>query len=495
MRGACTLLAVTMLSSGPLVTKPAAAQTVEFRSGAAGLPEAEDVLLRILRRGDYVVITRDTVLGPQETISSDVILLGSALRVEGRVASDLVAVQADLFARPGGTFEGTVVVLGGGFYGTTLARLRNPPLVAAGADYAVEERDEGERYLIFGPGGRTRLHLPGLYGLLLPEYERVSALAIDWGIELESVAAAAIPEARAAIRLRTGPGEVDGDLELRWPLRRHAVVLRGGRTYRSNDRWINGDVVNSVYAILAAVDTRNYYDARFVETGLQLGYGTRIRWQHGLLVGWERARSLENRDPFSIATVRGGFQPVLPVDEADIVGLRIENLVEVWTGTRSILELGLDFEAADRAAAGDLTFGLLEGAARARFETLGGQYVLIAARGQFPTSSSAPRQRWRGLGGWGTLPTLRPVERVGDRLWWVEATYRVPLSRRLGFLGELVPWARYASGNAWTDEDDRPDVVHNVGLGLMLGRLSLAVYSDPGADFKTVAAVGFEAMR
>ena len=473
----------------------AGAQTVELRRGRQGLAWADEAVARVLARGEYRVLTRDTVLGPDVVVGGDVVVLGATLRIEGRIEGDLIAVESDLFARPGGEIEGRVVVLGGGFYGSSLAKLGSAPLDASRYGYQVEEPEAG-RYVIVGPGTSRVLKLPGLYGFQFPTYERVNGLSLAWGIELRGGQFGWVPEAAARIGYRSVRTDVDGDLELRWPFGRHAIRVRGGLTVRSNDRWINGDIENSLYSLMAAVDTRNYYEAGFAEAHLQLGHGMYLRWSHDLVLGWERARSLEGRDDlFSIVTVREGFHPNPAVREADIASLALATEVQTLARDGLSLDLRLSLEAAEQDVAGDLSFTLLAAAARGVIRTLGDQSLVLLGSGQTAGSSGAPPQRWRALGGWGTLPTLAPGGRWGDRAWWLAATYRLPLPWGLGALGPIVPWLEYAAGNAWPSDGVRPAAVHNVGVGVWLGPVGTALFTDPGDDFHTFLGLGFDPRR
>jgi hypothetical protein len=470
-------------------------QQVELRRGSQGSAHADDVLEAVLERGSYELIVHDTVLSADAVIEGDVLVIGASLRVEGRILGDLVGVQSDIFARPGGRIDGSVVVIGGGFYGSSLAELGSRPIDAAAYVYAVELREDGS-YLITAPGSEAQVRLPGLYGLLLPLYDRVNALTLTAGVDLERGGSVWLPEARLRVRYRSVRRTFDGDLDLAWPLGRHELSLSGGRGVRSNDSWINDDVANSVYAIVGAVDTRNYYDAYFTEAGVRLGFGSETLWQNDFVFGWERARSLENRDPFSLFDARaGGFQPNLAVIEADIASFAFTSSVGVWVGQTSGLDAEISIEVAEQDVAGDLSFALLGGALRAEIGTTGDQTLLLEGRGQYPLSDDAPPQRWRALGAWGSLPTLVPTGRAGDRMWWVGATYRVPLGTDIGRLGRLAPWLQYAAGNAWSDLAPRPAAVHDIGLGLSLGPLAAAVYTSPSDDFKTVLTIGFEARR
>jgi hypothetical protein len=487
--GALSALCVILAVSGA----DAVAQTVEFRRGTRGDAVADGVLTRVLERGNYRVLTGDSVLAAGDVMVGDVILIGGALRVEGRIEGSLVGVQSDIFARPGGRFDGAVAVLGGGFYGSSLAQLDSPVVDASRVAYRVEVTEDGT-YVISAPGGKTAVRLPGLYGFLMPQYDRVNAVTFVWGIGLEPGPQAWIPEAAARVRFYTVREAFDGELELKWRFGRQAVIVRGGRVVRSNDRWINSDLENSLYALIGGIDTRNYYDARFAEAVIRLETGTHYRWTNDLIAGWERADSLVNRDPFSIFSVRGGFQPNAPVTPADAASLALQSVFQFRDRRLSKLEIEMSVEHADQEVAGDLSFTLFGAAARADLRVGSEATLVLEARGQAPTSSGAPAQRWRALGGWGTVPTLLPVGRQGDRMWWGAATYRLPLAR-VGARWRLVPWLQYAAGNAWVDEGQRPPAVHNLAAGLSLGPLALGIFSDPSDDFRTVLSLGFDRYR
>ncbi|NIU78064.1 MAG: hypothetical protein GWN71_32280, partial [Gammaproteobacteria bacterium] len=77
--GAALVLALIPRAGG------AAAQMVEFHRGTRGEPRAEEVLERVLARGRYRVIARDTILAAGEAIAADVIVVRATLRVEGEI--------------------------------------------------------------------------------------------------------------------------------------------------------------------------------------------------------------------------------------------------------------------------------------------------------------------------------------------------------------------------------------------------------------------------
>jgi hypothetical protein len=468
---------------------PLVGQEVRFRRGTGGQPRADQLLLRTLARDTFIVIAHDTVLGPDVRISSDVLVLNATLRLEGEIEGNLVGVQSDIFARPGSRVGGSIVTMAGGFYGSTLARVTTPSVNAAPYDYRVDVQDDST-FVISGPGRRSRLRLVGQYGFDLPNYDRVDALTLRWGADYQPGARPLVPYGRGRLLFHTARGDVGGWLELRWPFGRHALVLRGGRVARSNDEWTQGDIENSITSLLVAMDTRSYYDARYAEAALRLEYGERRIWSFDLRSGWEQARSLANEDPFSIFSVLGGFQPNTPVIDADIVSATVGAGFELFAGGLSLLQLEGSLEGADSDLASDLSFLLWSGRLLGQLSGAGGS-LRLEARGQLAGGSGAPPQRWGALGGWGSLPTLRPLERQGDHLWWVQAEYRRGLTARIDYVGRLTGWLRYAVGNAWIDGEPRPSVVHNIGVGVAMSLLQLGVFTAPSDDFDTVLVVGF----
>lgn len=471
-----------------VVAGSSSGQQVFFRAGAGGVPRAEAILRASLSEGRYQIIDRDTVLGPGRVVEGDILVLGATLRIEGQVTGDVIGVQSDIFTRPGARIGGSVAVMGGGFYGTELARLEAPPVVAAAYDYRVRKRDDGS-YLIVGPGGEAEVRLVGLYGFLPPHYDRVNALTLRWGLAYRPGSRSLLPQVDGRLTFHTARTEAGGELIVWWPFGRHAWVVRGGRETRSNDEWIRSDLENSFWSVLLAMDTRAYYDARFVEGALRLEYGERARWTLELEGAWEQARSLRNRDPFSVFSIRGGFRPNTLVAEQDIASATLRMILDLWSGGRPRLQLEGAIEAADRDVVSDLSFVLFSGSLEASTE-IGPGTFRVETRGQAPATDDAPPQRWRALGGWGTLPTRVPLERQGDHLWWVAAEYRVPVTR-IDYFGELAPWLRYVAGNAWLEGEPEPPSVYNLGIGARLGYLEAGVFTAPDDDFDTVLVLGF----
>lgn len=467
----------------------AGAQEVEFRSGSGGLPLADGVIREVLRRDRYRVVARDTILEAGDVIDQDVIVLGASLRLAGAVRGDLIAVESDIFTRPGARAEGAVVVLNGGFYGSALADLATKPIDGSLYDYRVEQPD-ATRYRIVAPGGRASLRPLGLMGLLAPSYDRVNALTLAAGVRWEPGGASVLPSMEVRARGRSARERLDGEVRLDWSLGRNDIFISGGRTVRTNDAWILDDFGNSVTSLMLSADYRDYYDARFVGAGVRVAHGQTVRWDHRVTFDFEDSRSLQNQDPFSIFDYRGDFRLNRAVDEGEIGSLSLVSSLEAWPRPLSELTVTLRAEGAARDLVGDFTYARVWAALRAELSTADRHWLVLNARAQGMGGADTPRQRWVALGGERTLPVLDRLARGGDQLWWLELVYRVEAGPSLGPLGLLQGWVSYGAGNAWLRGGPRPAVTHNLGLGVNLGPVSLGAYTDPGDEFESRVIVG-----
>jgi hypothetical protein len=85
-------VALLVFASGAL------AQRVELRG--RGDVDTDIFLRRLINSGAYVLIARDTLLSHNDTIPGTALVAGSTVRIDGVVAGDLIAVDANVFLRP-----------------------------------------------------------------------------------------------------------------------------------------------------------------------------------------------------------------------------------------------------------------------------------------------------------------------------------------------------------------------------------------------------------
>lgn len=472
LRGGAAAVAASVV-----VVTAADAQTVRLSARNAFDREARQRIEEAIEAGRYRIWTRDTILVAGDTVDGDVFLLRATARLSGTVAGQVIGIESEVFVRPGAEIRGGAVVLNGGYYGTQLARV-GPVFHLPIADYRVRERErDGETvYEVRPPRAESRLSTLGVSGLILPGYERVSALTVPWGVEYRPPPGA-WPRVRALVRYRTARGRADGELRLRSETGPFAVTAEGGRTTATRDAWISGELENTLASLGFAADHRNYYDAKFARAGLELRQGRRVRLVHGLAVEWEEAASLRNRDPFSFFESEGGFRPNPAVADGRLALLRAATELSAAPG-RSAIRAAASWEVADRGVAGDFTY--TRAAAEADWEapTFGRQRLRVRGRAGGPLAGTVPPQRWTALGGYKTLPTFDPLSLRGDTYLFVQSTYFVPLLT--SGLGDVTAWVQHAVGSAW--EGARPPFEQNLGVGLDLGPFAVWLFGDPGAS-------------
>lgn len=473
------LLAVATLGVSPLASDVGAvAQTVQLANRAKFDPEVLDRIEDALAAGRYVVFLRDTVLSAQDTVEGDIFLFKATARVAGVVTGQIVGVESELFVRPGAEIRGGVVVLNGGYYGTQMARI-GPVQHLAIADYRVREVDarRGPRYRITPPQPESGLTLPGVSGLLLASYERVSALTLPWGIEYRPGEVRWLPEARAVVRYRTARKRFDGEARFAWAAGAFGVSVEAGRATESQDTWITGGFENTLASLGFAADHLNYYEAKFARARVEAHHGRGARFRHRVRIEWEEASGLRSVDPFSLFETEGGFRPNPAITDGRLVTLRAGSELDLPLG-RSALRISAFWEVADAQVAGEFTYARVGGEAVWQAPGLSDHTLRVRARGGGPVSRSPPRQRWISLGGYKTLPTLDALSLRGDTHLFVQSTYGVPLLST--GLGDLVAWVQHAVGSAWVGS--RPRLDQNVGLGLDFGPFAVWLFADPAAS-------------
>ena len=331
------------------------------------------------------------------------------------------------------------------------------------------------------------ISLPFGIGLRIPSYNRVDGVAIPWGPDIR-LANGKIRIATAAT-YRSHIGEIDPSAEgMIAVAKADTVRFFGGRSTFSNDIWIRSDIINSLTALAAGSDTRNYFRADRGEVELfhtitqplmrivpSVGMLHEFAWSTGdsaahTSAPWSffgRKDELKMRR-INPAVVRGHITSALG-------GLRLiydDNVTKARLGLR--VEHALD---APETATLDGSFTQLTLDARADFPTFGLQRFKFTGHSVIG-GGDAPPQRYAYLGGSGTLSTVDLLALGGDRLVFVEGEYEYPLARPvLQFVGAPVLNLRYAAGAAGVGELD--EFIHNLSAGISLKIVKVEYHIDP----------------
>jgi hypothetical protein len=470
IRRAC--LAALMLAGGLARAQQPAVVVRDAGPGPVG-----HYLERLLLRPDTRVIVGDTVtIARDSTYPGAVVVIGARANVAGTVHGDIVVVGGDLFLKPGGDIQGQGIAIGGGAHnsllGTTggLVSHRDFTFVAERTANGIElsYRDQ------YVGAGRSLFDLPAVYGLRIPSYDRSNGLSLPAGptVNLGPVSLDAVATYRSQI------GRIDPAVTARTRLGRMTWIdAFAGRETRTNDKWINGSLSNSLNSFLSGHDERNWYRAtgawatfdRMFETSTLVA-------TYSLGASFERAQPARpglnpSSGPWSIidrADVdEGMFRPNPQIAGGDITSV-IGGAAYQWTAGDIKARLALDLEVPVNVSTGEnFAQGTLDG--RIEFPTFGAQRYRLDLHG-VGTRNAAPGQRFVYLGGGGSLPTVEPLLSIGgDELLFIESRYEIPVSIvPLPFVGPPTLTFRHVLGSAGVQ--DLPDFTQIVGV-----RLSVSV--------------------
>ena len=462
----------------------AATASAQQRIELHGRGDAEnDAFLRsVLRRSDLIVIRNDTLIARNDTLRGTVLVLvpTTSARIDGAVVGDVVVVDGNLFLRPTARVSGRVYNIGGGYYPSELAVVTGGTRTQPNAPYEAEARDDGV-LIIRGTSRRSALVLDGVYGFTPPTYDRVDGLTPRFGAGLVLPRIGLIePSIRGHVQYHSLRENIVGGGELALTRRRTEIAGGWERSTLTNERWIRGDLMNSLGFLVQGKDYHDYYEAEraYVELRRTLEDGPRLT--KAFLRGQvEDATSLRPGNPWTLmGTPRVNN---LAVDDGRITSAIAGMSVE-WTHPSHVVELAGSVELA-----------------RAMFDSnhefagfvVNGEWAMPALsdhslefdlhfQGPLPGTDSLPRQRWSFIGGSGTLNTFALAEFRGDRVAFVETQYSIPLPNRfrMRLLGLPTIDLLHKTGMAW-NHDESMRFRQNVGIRLRYNVVYVRAVTDP----------------
>jgi hypothetical protein len=454
-------------------------------------------LARVLRSTHSVMdgFGRPVHLPRGARFETDLVIVSPRVTVAGRVDGNVVVVGGDLFTHPGGRIQGDAIAIGGGVYQSALASIQGA-VEAFRDETFVVERTPGQIALTHATARveyeRGTIHWPLRVGVRVPSYTRVDGLVLPWGPMVSLAGGRVRVDPTLTYRSHIGtldPGvRVTGEAGV---LRFQGDARRGTFT---NDRWIRGDVVNSLTTLWAGRDARNYYRAdrfdgrvalRLRTTDLTVEPYVGARSERAWSIGVSREShpwSLFGRD-----SVEGIFRPNPAVAHVRISS-GLAGAFLRWTPEDVDLRLAADFETAFDIAGprSDIPlpvpaeFHQLVLHGSVNFPTFAGQS--LRARARRVTSSRfgrlPPPQRFHYLGGGGTIPTMNLLEQGGTELFFFETAYLIPLPfLELPFIGSPELVLRYMTGAAGFNE--LPPLRQNVGARLGFRFIGINYLIDP----------------
>jgi hypothetical protein len=342
--------------------------------------------------------------------------------------------------------------------------------------------------------------LPLGIGFRIPSYDRVNGLTLPWGPNL-SLGDGRV-DLDALVSYRSHLGNFDPSIEGSFrPGYNNEIELYIGRGTFTNDAWIRSDLMNSGAAIFVGTDARNYYRAdraslRFIRT-LTTGNYTLTPFLGGNIEkDWSTGSRQPTRRPWS-AFGRSDTLRMLRANPAVVKG----NLASVLIGTgmeyfrgEVDAKLSATVEHAFRSPVercvftpgggpceigeGSFTQGTIHG--EVFFPTFGTQTFSFRGHTVLSRDTVSP-QRFAYLGGAASLPTVDLLALGGDRLFYAEGEYMIPINRiMLRMLGSPFIALRYAVGSAGIRE--LPSFIQNIGIGAGISFLRVDYHIDPAGD-------------
>jgi hypothetical protein len=349
--------------------------------------------------------------------------------------------------------------------------------------------------------------LPLGIGIRVPGYNRVDGFVLPWG-PMISLAQDRI-RIDPTITYRSNIGKIDPFVKMSFKdTGGIGFELAGGRSTFTNDDWIRSDFINSLATLGVGSDSRNYYRADrgwallsyetthsgFVTTP-SVGVLTENDWSTGSPVRhtnapWSffgKTDSLKMRRP-NPAIARGhitsGFAHLITEYAVDAVKASLDVGVEhaFKTPPKIVVVDNSPVGFANTSALDVITttgpFTQITIGSKASFPTFGTQHFDFRGRAVFTPGDIAPPQRFAYLGGAGTLATVDLLALGGDRLFYVEGEYSVPIEQIvLPIVGNPIVSARYAAGAAGIGK--LPDFIQNIGVGLGVRFLKAEYHIDP----------------
>lgn len=478
------LAAASTLAFGAL---PAVAQepTVEVDSS---LPFATKRVIDIaLDAPDAEIAAGSTTVERGRVHRGSLVQLGGRLEIEGTVTGDVTAIDSRVYLRPGARIGGHLTVLGGGFYGTTMATvegrevwLRQEPVrvVRPGPDRLRIER--------VAPETAFPLEPKGLMGVVVHEYNGVDGLLFGVAAGLKKLPRQPRTELVFGPVFRTARDDVGWDLAALRELPRRGVTV-GGRVHRiteTHQRWQRSDLGNSFASLVYSDDDRTYFERTgyeaWVERAVDPTITVRARWRD------DDFESLAGREPFAFFDDENWPRnPEIDEGRGRALGVEVtldrRNAPDFPTGG---FHLRGSYD--HWGFGGDLEHEAGEVEARGYLPLFGESFLglRVMAGGRLDDGPLPTQFRWRlGSGGVITGYDAFDPRLVGDRMAVANARLHLAIPSPVRVFETLYLVGLADVGDAWVDGDD-PEAVSGFGGGLAVrGQFRyIGVFGSYGVD-------------
>lgn len=395
----------------------------------------------------------NTRLFKDSVFATSVVVVGSDATVASTVHGDVLALEGNVFLRPGAHIDGRAIAVGGRVYDSRDAVVIGGKLSYPDVRIDADTTKDGIALDYVAPAGPELagiITLPMLFGFRVPAYDRVDGLSAVWGPRFSLLGDHLRVDPTITYRSDLGMWDPEAGIEV--PLGPDWLISGdAGRYTLSNDEWIEPGTENSLAALAIGHDYRNYWRAdRFRGTITHTWAAASGQFSLGAGAETERDWSARAGGPWSItgSEATDGMLRPNPVIEhgrlSSVVGSAAASYQfgDVKLSGDAGVERPFDTPLGERFT--QTTFD-----ADISFPTFGTQHFAIHAHGVLTAGDTAPAQRFAYLGGAGTLPTLDVLSLGGDHLLYVLGVYTIPITKlRVKYLGPPTIVLRDAFGSA-----------------------------------------------
>lgn len=418
----------------------ATAQQVSIRE--RGLGPGAAVIDSVLAQPHAVRTGQGPLVLPRDsTVSRSLVVIGRPTYVASRVQGDLMVIGGDLYLRPGSDISGRAIAIGGTVSETTLGRVGGTVQSHRDETFVAEAGTGGRislvaRDLRMNRTGDTArvVRLAGIRGVKIPSYDRVNGLSLPVGVLI--VPGDGMLAFEPTLTYRSRLGELDPQVAMRvGPVDYPRFTARVARDTRTNERWITGDLINSLKTFAFGTDTRNYFRSDIAE-----GFAFRPRESETARVVPFVGARYERVSP---VTATGNVYSILfqsdsekvrrpnpLVERGDIgsalAGVEYRSLPED-DPVRTVLRGSLEQSVVSPAGTSNFTQLTLDGTYQ--FPTFGTHRLHLRGHAVATIGGATPMARYAYLGGSRTLSISRLLEFGGDQLVFLDSRYLIPFER------------------------------------------------------------------
>ncbi len=422
-----------------------------------------------VRRGNLMEPMRTVVVDDDDFVRGFVLSVTGDVEIYGDVNNDVLSLFGDVFIGPDAVVRGDVVSLTG----------RVDVAKDASVYGEVYSGEKGRK----GRWHRFRRRSNEINFSSGASYNRVDGLSIFDAISYKD-ADSVLPNvwARAGYALESARWRFD--LGLEQVILHRPVLAVGGSYYRklvSEDDWLLSSMENSLFAVVACEDFRDYYEAEGGTAWLKVKPVKHLTFKGGFT--YEDTRWFDAQP--NLWRVFGGDKRFRENFSSVDPALREGGAAVLDSNANAFVHARLEFDSRDEDDPFDRSAWAAVGSLERSHPDISSDYdysryqldvqryqklhrrIMLIMRGVFGASDGEPpMHKLFYLGGLGTLHGYRHKEFMGQRFWMANSEYRVDFPH--SDLAASLTWdVGQISSDSHFDASD--EIRHSIGASLYLG--------------------------